>query len=109
MDLPAEMCLESLGLTSDTEGMVRRIGQKYAIDAEGAIAWRKSSTITTYHIMSMEALADYVSFEKQSFASGAPVFGSSKGVVVRREGVKVVCTLIPPFIVEKCHRSHGRL
>ena len=38
-----------------------------------------------------------------------PAYGSSKGVVIRNEGLRVVVTLIPPLIIEKCQRSHHRL
>ena len=36
-------------------------------------------------------------------------YGSSKGVVSRSDGVRVIATLIPPFIIEFCRRSHDRL
>eukprot|EP00965_Chrysotila_dentata_P259944 6213735-Pleurochrysis_carterae.AAC.3 len=36
-------------------------------------------------------------------------FGCTKGVVRREGGLKVVCSVIPPLIVELCWRSHGRL
>eukprot|EP00965_Chrysotila_dentata_P050877 1687461-Pleurochrysis_carterae.AAC.1 len=39
-----------------------------------------------------------------------PAYGSSKAVVRRSgEGVWVVCTLVPPLMIEVCRRSHQRL
>ena len=38
-----------------------------------------------------------------------PAYGSSKGVVMRDEGMRVLVTLIPPLIIEVCQRSHERV
>eukprot|EP00965_Chrysotila_dentata_P173403 5724642-Pleurochrysis_carterae.AAC.1 len=53
-----------------------------------------------------DALAEYLSFEKRAVAAQLAVFGCTKGVVKREMGVKVVCSVIPPLIVEVCRRSH---
>eukprot|EP00965_Chrysotila_dentata_P148677 4909584-Pleurochrysis_carterae.AAC.1 len=55
-----------------------------------------------------DAVAKYLQFESRPAASQLAAFGCTKGVVWREGGVKVVCSTIPPLIVEVCHRSHGR-
>eukprot|EP00965_Chrysotila_dentata_P247621 6207855-Pleurochrysis_carterae.AAC.2 len=47
--------------------------------------------------------------KERQVAKAAIVYGSSKAVVNRAgQGVRVVCTLIPPLIVELCRRTHKR-
>eukprot|EP00965_Chrysotila_dentata_P226475 6195435-Pleurochrysis_carterae.AAC.1 len=108
LDLPAKMCLIQLGLGS-TEGMEYRCCKKYTINQEGNIEWKEPPSISTYYIKDKRVLAHYLAFQTRSVAFGVVAYGSSKGVVVRNEGVEVMCTLIPPLIVEVCTRRHGRL
>eukprot|EP00965_Chrysotila_dentata_P032642 1087498-Pleurochrysis_carterae.AAC.1 len=56
-----------------------------------------------------DALAEYLSFEKRAVAAHLAVFGCTKGVVKREMEVMVVCSVIPPLIVEVCRRSHERI
>eukprot|EP00965_Chrysotila_dentata_P055396 1838133-Pleurochrysis_carterae.AAC.1 len=86
MDLPAHMCLQQLNLKSDQPGMLYKPGERYTIDAAGSIQWKASSTISTYFISEMGALASYLSFHTRSVARGLVAYGSSKGAVIRKEG-----------------------
>eukprot|EP00965_Chrysotila_dentata_P084867 2801401-Pleurochrysis_carterae.AAC.1 len=88
MDLPAEMCLSQLGLQAAEGGMVVRYKQKYNINQAGCIEWKLSPSIDTYYIQDMNVLSEYLSFHERAVASGLAAYGSSKGVVVRREGLK---------------------
>ena len=82
---------------------------RYSINENNAIEWQHSSSIDSYYIDDMSRMSNWISFETRDVAKHLPVFGSSKGVLVRNEGVKVLATLIPPFIIELCRRSHDRL
>eukprot|EP00965_Chrysotila_dentata_P125210 4139578-Pleurochrysis_carterae.AAC.1 len=88
MDLPALMCLPQFGLDSTTQGMVFRRGQKYSVSEAGSIEWRKSPSMDTYFIENSKALAEYLSFHTRSAASGLVAYGSTKGAVVRKEGLE---------------------
>eukprot|EP00965_Chrysotila_dentata_P001281 41577-Pleurochrysis_carterae.AAC.1 len=60
----------------------------------------------------MQAMSEYLAFETRAAAGGGAscaAHGSSKAVVTRTgAGIRVICTLIPPLIVEHCRQAHGR-
>ena len=107
MEVPDMMCLGVLSITPQFFESYRNA--RYNIDADNQIEWKVSNAIDSYYISDMGRMSDWVSFQTRDVVKHLAVFGSSKGVVDREEGVKVVATLIPPFIIELCRRSHDRL
>ena len=87
----------------------RHLQARYSIGKDNTIEWARSPSIDSYYIKDMVRMSNWISFESRAVAKHLPVFGSSKGVVVRKEGVKVLATLIPPFIIELCRRGHDRM
>ena len=82
---------------------------RYSINADSQIAWIEAKTIDSFYMDNADKMSKWISFETRAASKHLNVFGSSKGVVQRDEGVKVIATLIPPFIIELCHRPHDRL
>lgn len=82
---------------------------RYSIGEDNRIAWVRSKAIDSFYMDDVEKMSEWIGFHRRAPTEHLSVFGSSKGVVVRSEGVKVVATLIPPFIIELCRRSHDRL
>ena len=107
MEVPDMMCLGVLHITPQYFESHRNA--RYNINAENLLEWKSSAAIDSYYMDDMSRMSDWVAFETRDVVKHLPAFGSSKGVVDREEGVKVVATLIPPFIVELCRRSHDRL
>eukprot|EP00965_Chrysotila_dentata_P012856 424818-Pleurochrysis_carterae.AAC.1 len=91
------------------EGFEIKKKQRYSVNQSGQVKWVKSQTINTYIMDDMHLFSKWLSFETRAVAAGKAVYGCSKAVVVQSQGIKVVCSLIPPLIVEKCLRSHGRV
>eukprot|EP00965_Chrysotila_dentata_P186154 6146343-Pleurochrysis_carterae.AAC.1 len=87
----------------------KKMGKKYTISEEGEIVWRKAPSIDTFYQFDKFLMSEFLSFQLQEVASKLPAYGSTKGVVSRNGTVKVVCTLIPPLLIEICRRSHGRI
>eukprot|EP00965_Chrysotila_dentata_P230803 6197997-Pleurochrysis_carterae.AAC.1 len=103
MDLPGEMCLQYLGLGHEARanGFATYYKARYTVSAAtGEIEWKKSNTIDTYFMDDKDAVANYLKFETRDAAAKLAVFGCSKGVVKRESGVKVVCSVVPPLIIE---------
>eukprot|EP00965_Chrysotila_dentata_P132251 4373132-Pleurochrysis_carterae.AAC.2 len=103
------MCLQYLELNSSA-GFECHWKERYGVSAvTGEIEWSKSMNIDNYYMADKDAAAKYLIFEKRPAAARLAAYGCSKGVVVREAGVKVVCTIIPPLLIEVCRRSFGRI
>ena len=108
MELPDLMCLGLLRITPQYFESYPKA--RYSINEDNEIAWTRTSSIDSFYMGDMTTMSRWVAFETRDMAKHLSVYGSSKGVVVRQqEGVKVIATLIPPFIIEVCRRSHDRL
>eukprot|EP00965_Chrysotila_dentata_P237789 6202130-Pleurochrysis_carterae.AAC.1 len=107
MDLPERCCLEPLGLPGDA--FLLKYNSRYSVDAEGQIQWKYSKTVDTFFMADKHAVSDYLRFHEQQVSLNCAAYGSTKAVVARSDGIKVVTTIIPPLIVELCKRSFGRL
>ena len=68
--------------------------------------WGSEETLLNSFFVHM---SNWIKFHSRAVTKNNNAYGSSKGVVVRQDGIRVMCTLIPPFIIEVCRRSHGRL
>ena len=108
MPLPHVMCLPMLGI-GGAVGFEVHPSSRYTLDEEGQIKWLKCNTIDSYFMRDMNTMSNWVKFHSRAVTKNNNAYGSSKGVVVRQDGIRVMCTLIPPFIIEVCRRSHGRL
>ena len=109
MELPTHQCsLEMLGLLDRHDSIRCMENKKYAVE-DGKIRWVPSKTITTYYIEDAQVMSTWLRFHQREVALDLAVFGSSKGVVTRNEGLRSIVTLIPPLLIEKCQRSHQRV
>eukprot|EP00965_Chrysotila_dentata_P189467 6173332-Pleurochrysis_carterae.AAC.1 len=105
-----EDAIFKLGLGPGEHAFEIQNKQRYSVGADGQVAWIESESIDTYFLSDKVAFLDYLSFETRELANRVAAFGSSKGTVVKakQHGLRVVCTLIPPILIELCRRSHGR-
>ena len=85
----------------------------YAVE-DGEITWRKSERKTTYYIDDVEILADFCALHRRGLESSIPLYQSTKGVAATGENgngyteIKTVVMMLPPLIIEHCHRSYSR-
>lgn len=108
MEIPHKMCLGILGIT--VLHFETHFNARYNINENGELEWKRANTIDSFFMDDMSRMSEWISLETREASKHLAVFGSSKGVVVREHhGVRVVATLIPPFIIELCHRAHDRL
>ena len=107
MTIPSKMAATKL-----MEGVppMGRMGKsKYQINAKGEIEWKPTTTITSYYISEVKALAKFLSLHRRGL--GFQGWGATKAVPSSGgyEAANVVISLVPPLIMELCERSHGRL
>eukprot|EP00965_Chrysotila_dentata_P159321 5262952-Pleurochrysis_carterae.AAC.2 len=80
--------------------------KRYLVGFSGEVEWLDTRNIHTFYMDNREHIADYVRFREREVAVGMPAYAGSKAVVRRSgEGVREVCTLVPPLIIEICPRS----
>lgn len=113
MELPTKRMkrpvYEHLGFDGVGSPFVFIRGKRYGIDEEtGEIKWIESKKINTYCLADKFAMSEFLRLHTREVGHGLCVYRSSKGVVTREDGVRVVCTLIPPLLIEECERSRGR-
>eukprot|EP00965_Chrysotila_dentata_P160618 5303460-Pleurochrysis_carterae.AAC.2 len=103
--------INMLGIASAGSPFTLMKNKRYSVNADGEVEWFTARSIDTYYLSDKQQFSGYLAFETRSIASGIGAFGSSNCPVIKKNqtGQRVVCTLIPPVLVEVCTRSHGRL
>ena len=107
LEVMHEMALGVLGI--DFRSFQVHKNARYTIGRNNEIVWAPSSSIDSYFMDDMVKMSEWIAFETRDATKHLYVHGSTKSVVRRSEGVKVTATLIPPFIIEMCRRSHDRM